>query len=123
MLYTFLISIAFIGELILLFTAVRGLLKLDKMILKLNETITESKPEIKDISTLAKKISGQWVVLADDWADDIHKKSEDTVINNLNKILLAVLLWKINSKRIKKFRRSKLGKAIKRGFAFVQNMV
>ena len=123
MLYIFLITIAFIGELILLFTVMRGLLKFDKMILNLNETVNESKPKIKDISTLTRKISGQWVVIADDWADDINRKSEDALYNNLNKILLALLLWKLNSKRIRKFRRSKIGKALKRGFAFVQNMV
>ena len=123
MLYIFLITIAFIGELILLFTVMRGLLKFDKMILNLNETVNESKPKIKDISTLTRKISGQWVVIADDWADDINRKSEDTLYNNLNKILLALFLWKLNSKRIRKFRRSKIGKALKRGFAFVQNMV
>ena len=123
MLYIFLVSIAFIGELVLLIAVIRSLLKLDKIILNLNETIVDSKPKIKDISTLARKISGQWVVLADDWVDDISKKSEDAVFNNLNKVLLALLLWKINSKRIKKFRHSKLGKALKRGFAFVQNMV
>ena len=88
MLYIFLVSIAFIGELVLLIAVIRSLLKLDKIILNLNETIVESKPKIKDISTLAGKISGQWVVLADDWVDDINKKSEDAVFNNLNKVVM-----------------------------------
>ena len=123
MLYTFLISIVFIAELVILFSLISALLRLDKMLISLDKTVTETKPGIKDIGQLVCKISEQWVELAEDWVESVKEKEEDMLIRQINKMLIAILLWKINSKHITRFRRSKLARTLKRGFAFVQSMV
>ena len=123
MLYTFLISIVFIAELIIVVSLILALLRLDRVLISLNQTIDEAKPGVKDIGELVRKISEQWVELSEEWVDKIKEKEEDLALRQLNKILIAILLWKFNSKTIRRFNRSKLGKTLKRGFAFVQSMV
>ncbi len=123
MVYTILISIVFIAELIILTAAITSLLRVDKIIISLNETVDEAKPKIKDVSELTRKISEQIVELSEDFVGQIKAKQEDTLIKHLNKILIAVLLWKLNSKTIKRIRRSKFAKNTLRAFALLQSMV
>lgn len=123
MLYTFLISIVFIAELIILFAIITNLVKLDRCLVELNKTVDEIKPEIYNVLDLIQKISGQLVELAQDFTEDIRVKQEEMALRSLNKLLLTILLWKINSKFIRKIRKSKFAKTLYRGFAFVQSMV
>ena len=123
MLYTFLISVVFIAELIILISIITALLRVDKLLISLNTTIDEAKSGIKDIFVLINKISEQCVELSEDFVSKIKEKEEDIALKQLNKLLVAILLFKINSKAIRKFNRSKWGKTLKRGFAFVQSMV
>ena len=67
MVYTILISIVFIAELIIAITILQNLIKLDKCIIQLDETISEAKPSIKDISSLLRKISKQWVIISQEF--------------------------------------------------------
>lgn len=123
MLYTFLISIVFIAEIIILFALIAALIRVDKALISLDKTVTDTRPGIKDISELVHKISEQCVELSEDFVEKIKEKEEDAAIRQLNKLLVAILLWKINSKAIRKFNRSRFGRNLKRGFAFVQSMV
>ena len=123
MVYTILISIVFIAELVILVALITNLLKLDRLILSLDKTVSEAQPGICDISKLSYKISEQCVELAEDWVENYRLKQEDMTLKILNKLLIGLVLWKINSKAIKNFRRSKLGKTIVRGFRLVQNMI
>ena len=56
MVYTILISIVFIAEVIITATIIQNLIKLDRTVIEANSTITEIKPTIKDICALARKI-------------------------------------------------------------------
>ena len=123
MVYTILISIVFIAELVILVALITNLLKLDKLILSFDKTFTDAKLGIGDIAQLSRKISEQWVELAENWVENYKLKQEDMTLKFLNKALITLVLWKINSKAIKNFRRSKLGKTLVRGFRLVQNMV
>ena len=123
MLYTFLITIVFIAEIIITVTILRALLKLDRILVSADSLLDEAKPSIRDISNLGHKISEQLIEFAEDFRERIKKKNEDTALMVLNKALAALLLWKINTKAIKKFRRSKVGKTLAKGLNLLANMV
>lgn len=123
MIYTFLISLVFIAEIIITITIIQNLFKLDKAILSLNETITLAKSGIKDIAVLSKNISFQIVELANKFVHKIKNRQEDMILRQLSKILLTLILFKINSKTINKFRKSRYSKTLAKGLSFLENMV
>ena len=59
MIFTILITIVFIAELIITISVILNLLKLDKAVLELNNTIEIINPKIKEVCTLGRKISYQ----------------------------------------------------------------
>ena len=123
MVYTILISIVFIAELIITITIIQNLLRLDKAILEFNNTITEIQPGIKDVSELARKISEQWQILAEDFVEKTKRNSEDIMLKHLSKILMSILILNLNFKIVKKIRKSKVTKMFVKGWSFLENMV
>ena len=123
MVYTILISIVFIAELIITITIIQNLLRLDKAVLEFNNTITEIQPGIKDVSELARKISEQWQILAEDFVEKTKRNSEDIMLKHLSKILMSILILNLNFKIVKKIRKSKVTKMFVKGWSFLENMV
>ena len=123
MVYTFLISVVFIAELIITITIIQNLLRLDKVILELCETFSETRSGIKDVSELIRKISEQWKILAQEFIDKAKQNSEEIALKQLSKILLSLLVVNLNFKLIKKIRKSKITKIFMKGWSFIENMV
>lgn len=123
MIYTILISIVFIAELIITTSIIRGLLKFDKYLISFDSDITRHKSNIKDISVLVKKISEQSIILAEDFVIKTKEKSEDFLLKQLTKVLVALLVLSLNFKIIKEIRKSKITKTLVKGFSFLENMV
>ena len=123
MLYTILITVVFIAELIITLTIIRALWKFDKILISADSLISEAKPGIRDITELGSKISEQLVEFAEDFCSKAEEKKENTLVNILNKSLIALLLWKLNSKTIRKIRRSKYFRLASKGFNLIQNMI
>lgn len=123
MVYTILISIVFIAELIITITIIQNLLRLDKAVLEFNNTITEIQPGIRDVSELARKISEQWQILAEDFVKKTKRNSEDIMLKHLSKIFMSILIVNLNFKIVKKIRKSKVTKILARGWSFLENMV
>lgn len=123
MVYTILISIVFIAELIITITIIQNLLRLDKAVLEFNNTITEIQPGIRDVSELARKISEQWQILAEDFVKKTKRNSEDIMSKYLSKIFMSILIVNLNFKIVKKIRKSKVTKILARGWSFLENMV
>ena len=123
MVYTFLISVVFIAELIITITIIQNLLRLDKVILELCETLAETRSGIKDVSELIRKISEQWKILAQEFIDKAKQNSEEIALKQLSKILLSLLVVNLNFKLIKKIRKSKITKIFMKGWSFIENMV
>ena len=115
--------IVFIAELIICFLLLSRLIKFDNYLINLDKTLDSLKPSIKDIGYLVKKISAQYVEFAEDFVYKFTKKKDEFAIRQLNKILLAIILLKINSKFIKKLRRSKLLKGISKVLSLFQLVV
>lgn len=123
MVFTILISIVFIAEIIITIAIFKTLISLDKKILELNETVELAKPGIKDISTLVKKISEQILELTNDAIASLKINQEKFALKQITKILGALFLWKLNSKAINKIRKSKITKFIGKGLSLLENMV
>lgn len=123
MVYTILISIVFIAEIIIAVTVIQNLLRLDKAVIELNETVEEANPKIRGLSCLVKKISEQAVELSKDFVIRFKEEQDDFVLRKLSKVLMAILLLKINSRAINAFRKSRAGKFIVKGLSMLGNMV
>ena len=123
MIYTILISIVFIAELIITISIFRTLLKIDKYVISLNSDIAKNKSPINDISILVNKISAQGVILVEDFVGKTKEKSEDILLRQIFKFLLALIVLSFNFRIIKKIRKSKITKTLVKGFSFLENMV
>lgn len=123
MVYTILIAVVFIAELIITVAVIQYLLRLDRFVLDCNETLLDIKANINDITVLGRKISEQWVLLANGFTENVQKKTEDVALKYLSKLLLSILLVKFNFKLVKKIRQSKVTKIFLKGWSFFENMV
>ena len=123
MLYTFLISVVFIAEIIITITLIQTLIKLDKKVLELNETIIEAKPSIKDISELVRKISEQSIEFSENFKQKLTKNSEEIIILRLFRVAIGFLLVKTNIKLVQKLRKSKIVKTLAKGLSLLEIMV
>lgn len=123
MIFTFLISIVFIAELIIAIALLKILFNLDKKVLEINLKLVNSKDSINEVCILARKISVQLKILSQDFVDKIKDKSENILLKNLSKILISVVLLNLNFKVVKKMRKSKLVKTLAKGFNLIENMV
>lgn len=123
MVYTILISVVFIAELIIFFAIMQKLFQADKWILNINKKIIEAKSVIKDISVLVRKISEQWIVLANDFVETIKRESEELFLQQLSKLLIAIFVINLNFKFAKELKKSKMAKNLIKGFSLLENMV
>ena len=123
MIFKFLTAIVFIAEIIIGFTLIINLIKLDKKILALNETVTQIKPGLKDICSLIRAISFQIRELISDYSERLIKKREDMALRFVIKAFAGIVLWKTNLKIIKKLRKSKAVKTIAKGLTLLQIVV
>ena len=123
MIFTILITIVFIAEIIISVAIINYLIKFDKLILDLNNIIELAKPGIKDVSELVCKISGQFVELSEDSVADFKSNQEKFALKQLSKLLAALVLWKFNSKLITRIRKSKLTKLLSKGLSLLEFVV
>ncbi len=123
MVYTILISIVFIAELIIVITVIQNILKLDKAIINLNEKITALKSSILDISMLTRKISEQLEIISQDIFDKAKENAENIFLKQLSKALLGMLLVRFNFKLVKNIRKSKITKIVTKSLSILENMV
>lgn len=87
MVFYFLIGIVFIAEIIIAAAIVINLIKIDKVFYLYNQLLEEIKPEIKDILSIARKISEQVLELA----PIIVEKIKSVFINIIKDQLKSVL--------------------------------
>ena len=123
MVYTILISIVFIAELIITITTLQNLIKLDKCIIQLDETISEAKPSIKDISTLLRKISKQWVIISQNFVDNARADGEEFLLRKISKILMGFFILNLNLKFIKRIQKNKVVKMLSKGWSLLESMI
>lgn len=123
MVYKIFTAIVFIAEIIIAYTIFSKLVMLDKLILKADKALTYSKLSLKEISRLISQISAQCVEFAEDFALDFKTKRDEIALKQLNKLILTIILIKMNSKFINRIRRTKLVKRISRGLSLLQLVI
>ena len=123
MVYTILISIVFIAEIIITITVLQNLMNLDKKILEYNELILSTKNGIKDISVLIRKISNQIKDLIKEKISEFRLAQEEALVKQISKLLLGVLVLKLNIKFINNFRKTRLSKVLAKGLSLLEIMV
>ena len=123
MIYTFLITVVFIAEIIIATTIIQTLMRLDKAVLEMNETVALAKPGIKDISELVRKISEQYKEFAERFAQKVARNSEEIILYRLFKVAIGYFFIKSNIKLVQKIRKSKIAKALAKGLSLLEIMV
>ena len=123
MVYTFLISVVFIAELIIAITIIQNLLRLDNVVLELDNKLSSKKLDIKEISELMRKISEQWEILAQDFVDKTKRDAEEVLLKNLSKLLVGLLVLNLNIKFVNRIKKSKVTRALAKGLSFLENVV
>lgn len=123
MIFKIMTMVVFIAEVIIAYTLVKKLFELDKLILQTDSLITEAKPGIKDVTTLIRKISAQCVELSNDFVEKIRKQRDESVVSQLNKIIITIILLRLNSKIIRKIMRSRQFRFLSRGLSLLKYVV
>ncbi len=123
MIFTFLITIVFIAELIITTAIITNLLKLDRTLNRANAYIEKINPEIRTILSLIEKISAQILELTPDWVEKFRQIRNKIILNQIKSLIAGFLFWSINIKVIKKLRKSKFIKAAWQGLSLIQNVI
>ncbi len=123
MIFTILITIVFIAELIIGFALIMNLIKFDCRINKLNQDLLLIQPSLEEVCELVKAISFQIKEMAAEYRDEVLKRREEMSVRLISKLLAGILLWKINLKLIRKIRKSKITKTLAKGLTLLQIMV
>lgn len=123
MIFTVFTTIVFIAELIIAFTIIFHLIKLDKSFIAASVFLEEAKPKIKDISVLARGISEQMAQLAPIWIENLRKTRDKIILDRLESLMSTILFWAINIKMMKKMKKIKFIKAAMKGLSLIQNMI
>ncbi len=116
MVFTILISIVFVAELIIAFTVFSALRRWSKKVNELNLTLSYLKPSIKDICELTRKISEQLVEFSERFVEKINSKGEELVIRQISRMVLSAFLFK-------KLRKTKVIKLLGKGLSLLQIVV
>lgn len=123
MIFTFLITIVFIAELIIAMSIIIWLLRLDRKLNNLCNTVKAINPEIKEICVLGRKISSQIKELSTRFVDKVKDESDKFLTDKLIGVILGAFVLKINNNAIKKFRKTKLAKTLSRGLSLLQIVI
>ena len=93
MLFYFLTTIVFISEIIITLTLIIYFVKADKIILKYNAVIEETRPSIKEVMILVHKISKQLVELTPMFKERIKTIFLNILADQLKNTLCALTFW------------------------------
>lgn len=123
MVLTIFTFIVFISQLIIAFTLIFWLFNFDKFIHEKNLYLEKSMTKISDIAKLARGISEQLAELTPIWVDNFYRFRDKIILSKLEGLLSAILFWHINTKVMRKIKKSKFLKTIFKGLSLVNNMI
>lgn len=112
MIFTFLISIVFVAELIITITILLALKRIGKKVRNLNLTLSYIKPSLKEVCVLVRKISGQMV----EFTEGFIERQKDNLLTHVARVLLGVLF-------LRRFKKSKAFRLISRGLSLLEIVV
>lgn len=123
MLFTIFTTIVFISEIIIGYSILSQLIKMDKKIIAANDFLVEANPKIKKIAELVKAISSQIAELVPDYIEQLRKLRNKIALAKLESLIALFLFWSINIKVLKKFRKSKILKTVVKGLSVINSVI
>lgn len=123
MIFLIFTTVVFIAELIIAFTIIYHLVRFDRYLIETNLLVEEAKPQIKCVVELVTKISEQVAELVPIWVEKFQEVKNRILLKQFERAITVILLWSINKKVIRKFKKSKFLKAAWKGFTLLQSMV
>ena len=123
MIFTLFTAIVFISQMIIAFTIIFHLIKMDKEIKYWNNFLTEAKPKIKDIMVLAREISVQMTELAPAFVEKLITIRNNIIRSRIETLISMILFWSLNFKIAKKIKKAKIFKLSMKGLSLLQNVI
>ncbi len=123
MIFTLFTVIVFISQLIIAFTIIFHLVKMDNKIKSWNTFLDEAKPKIKDIMVLAREISIQMTELAPVFVENLITIRNNIIRSRIETLISMILFWSLNFKIAKKIKKSKVFKLSMKGLSLLQNVI
>lgn len=123
MIFTLFTVIVFISQLIIAFTIVFHLIKMDNKIKSWNNFLDEAKPKIKDIMVLAREISVQMTELAPAFVEKLITIRNNIIRSRIETLISMILFWSLNFKIAKKIKKSEIFKLSMKGLSLLQNVI
>lgn len=123
MIFTLFTAIVFVSQVIIVFTIIFHLIKMDKEIKYWNNFLTEAKPKIKDIMVLAREISVQMTELAPAFVEKLRTIRNNIIRSRIETLISMILFWSLNFKIAKKIKKSKIFKLSMKGLSLLQNVI
>ena len=123
MIFTLFTAIVFVSQVIIAFTIIFHLIKMDKEIKYWNNFLTEAKPKIIDIMVLAREISVQMTELAPAFVEKLITIRNNIIRSRIETLISMILFWSLNFKIAKKIKKSKIFKLSMKGLSLLQNVI
>ena len=123
MIFTLFTAIVFVSQVIIAFTIIFHLIKMDKEIKYWNNFLTEAKPKIKDIMVLAREISVQMTELAPAFVEKLITIRNNIIRSRIETLISMILFWSLNFKIAKKIKKSQIFKLSMKGLSLLQNVI
>lgn len=123
MIFTFLISIVFVAELIITIAIMSVLLRWDRSINNFNELVIAISPKINEVANLIRMISMQLRELSVRFVEKVNSSKEQVLTIMLANIVTTLFFYRLNVKFFKNIRRAKLYRTLSRGLSLLQLMV
>lgn len=123
MIFTLFTAIVFVSQVIIAFTIIFHLIKMDKEIKYWNNFLIEAKPKIKDIMVLAREISVQMTELAPAFVEKLITIRNNIIRSRIETLISMILFWSLNFKIAKTIKKSKIFKLSMKGLSLLQNVI
>ena len=123
MIFTLFTAIVFVSQVIIAFTIIFHLIKMDKEIKYWNNFLTEAKPKIKDIMVLTREISVKMKEIAPAFVEKLRTISNNIIRSRIETLITMILFWSLNFKIAKKNKKSKIFKLSMKGLSLLQNVI
>lgn len=123
MIFVIFTAIVFVSQLIIGFTIIFNLLKIDNKIIKCNVLLENAKPKIRDVMKLLHGISIQMRELTPIFVENFFRIRNKIIRSRLESLISMLLFSWLNLRLAKKLKKSKIFRLSMKGLSLLQNVI
>ena len=123
MIFVIFTAIVFVSQLIIGFTIIFHLLKIDNKIIKCNVLLENAKPKISDVMKLLHGISIQMRELTPIFVENFFRIRNKIIRSRLESLISMLLFSWLNLRLAKKLKKSKIFRLSMKGLSLLQNVI